>query len=170
MNQRCLPDAVVWNVFTFLIIIGVITCFFIHLINYFFWIRLNSVLDVTLRWHFVRGIFQKDINKFHNKRGDFRRNQSTIFREDTNKLCITGVSAEGTRVTLDLFIRVIVCWFFHMGNDFSIVRLQICYRKFLIDSDFNWAWTIDSNMPTILTLLTLNYGSNFRKVSFSAYL
>ena len=114
-ESRCLPDAVVWNVFTFLIIIGVITCFFIHLVNYFFWIRLNSVLDVTLWWQFVQGIFQKDINKFHNKRGDFRRNQSTILGKTSVKFVITGVAlgvTHNTRlinvITLDLFVRVIV--------------------------------------------------------------
>ena len=52
-------NAVVCSVFTFMVVIEVI--YFMHMIDDLFWVRLNSVLDVTHWWQLVWRIFRDDI-------------------------------------------------------------------------------------------------------------
>ena len=71
-------------------------------------------------------------------------------------------------ITLDLFVRVKVLWFSHLRNDFHS-RLWICYWQFLIDRDFDWPWTIGSNMTITLTLVKFGNGAEFGKISFRGF-
>jgi len=131
-----LSYATVCNVFTF-------TCFFIHLVDD------SSESDSIMCWVSCIGgsLFERfskktSINSVITGVTSGGTRVLSLGKASVNSM-ITRVSSEGIRVLDSSLLAPLTSLLTYsllvLGSDFSIDKLQICYRQFHINSNIDWA-------------------------------